>query len=290
VFSQDASGEIVASRLEFKPVSHITPSDIFQNGLISWSTRSTFPYVGGRQNEVWAASAVKGNTLLMIYLTDYVTWNTPISLQYERGQARIRHCCDKYGTPANGYIDGYGEGDRQKSQINTNYKVIVPATGLGYDKCIVFKFLPYDGGVIDLDDRGSSDRGATIYLGLVDLARKSLQRMPMSNIHDQGRICLHPSGSATALTPLPHAIFDEFAKSPGNRDLASTSLLSPLYLEPVAESEDENGEPWLELKTEKPGQAYGSMAMQVPNFWAAFTPLIDAHLAKVGKPAATKKK
>lgn len=292
--SQLADGSLVASRMTFAPASAITPQDIFSQGMPAWATKFKFPYIGGLQNEVWTSQIINGSNILMIYICDYVPWNVPCSLHYKGGQAQIKHLRRNEDIPANGFIDGRGNSDNDKASIN--FQTRVQAKELGYDKCIIFKFSPYSGGVLDLDlkgDASSSEAGATsVYLGLVDLGKKALVRMPMTNIHDNGKICLVPYGSHNAITPRPDPVFAEFAASMGNLDLASDSNLTPLYLEPIPDTEDEAGVPWLDLKTEKPGQRYGGMSLTVPNFWAPFEPLIQQFLDKKekGEPKAKKEK
>lgn len=288
-FSQSPDGGVQACRVRFEPIETIAPSDIFQNGIITYSARTRYPHVGNRLNDVWFSLVTKGDQIMTIHICDYITWNTPIALQVNKGVPRIRHCCGMYPAPATGFIangDAAGDADRAKTKACLNYNVIVPAANFGYDKCIVFKFYPYSGGVIDLDQAAAG--GASIYTGFLDFGRKTIERMPMSNIHDQGKLCLTPVGSASSFSPLPNAIFKEFTAAYGNLDLAYDTPLQHLFLEPVEDSEQEDGVPWLEFKTESPGQRFGGMSMTVPDFWSRFSSEIAEFKAAKANPRPTK--
>lgn len=287
-FTQSGDGKVLATRVRFEPISAILPQDIFSQGVVNWAAKSSYPFVGGEVNDIWSLQAAKGPQIQMLYLVDYITWNSPVVPRCEDGKPILRHLCGKYPFPVDYLtVAGY-DSSVAPDKVISNYKVVVRAKDFQFDKILVFKTMPYSGGVLDMDAASPPCSADTnLYLAFVDLERRRFYRMPMSNIYDNGHICLKPVSSAQSISHSPSAILREFASSPGNTDLASDSLLSGVYFTPIPETEDESGEPWLQLLTTTPGVKHTTpVALTVPDFWTPFAKLIEKFLS--GDAAATK--
>lgn len=285
---QDSEGKLLATSVTFQPITAIQPSDIFTNGTINWAARDTYPHVGGKPNEIWSCQATKGDRLISIWLVDYLLWNAPISPRMEKGKPVLRNLCGVYPySDHNRMLYDLGVPIKD-SQVTTNYKVAVPASNFGFDKVLIYKSTPV-GRCVDLTQSVSELANSTsIYLGFVNLETRRIFRLPFPNIHEQGKICIIPTASASSLSHLPNAVFSELSHSPGNLDLANDTLLQKVYYVPIPETEDDNGDPWLEARSNEKIDLPG-LALNLPDFWDRFSPLIKKYLASKEKKPASKK-
>jgi hypothetical protein len=285
--SPTPSGQLQACRASFHPIGNITPGDLFPEGSIVYSYAGRFPHVGGVGNSIWSHLISSPTGLGWVYLTDYLTWNVPITFVYEDGQLSIRHYVGNNEGVSGLRMASLLNPDKDKNRENAgrNLKTIVAATDFGFDKTFIYaRMTAYnrhgDRTEHQLFEPTVGTRpGVDFWVGFVDLETKRMVSLPFPNIHDDGRICLpEPTATIASRSEMPHGPFQDFANSPANLDLLASERLENVEFSTVPESEDEQGIPWLRahLKAGKVLSGCPELNLTLPDIWGP----LDGHIKR----------